>query len=98
MPPFSNSFNPSLSRIQVVVSAGDWSIDLTEDCNECGICVDHCFYDALQKAVLLSEKVTDGEKSMILGYAAGIKGDLEGQRGHYELLVRHRQAQNLSGR
>ena len=47
---YSGSFNPSVSRIQVIVSDADWSIDLGEDCNECGICVDHCFYGAMQKA------------------------------------------------
>ena len=44
------SFNPSLARIQVVVSDGDYSIVLTEDCNGCGICADHCLYDAVQKS------------------------------------------------
>jgi ferredoxin len=43
------SFNPSLARIRVVISDGDWSIVFTEDCNGCGICVDHCFYDTLRK-------------------------------------------------
>ncbi len=42
-------FNPSLARIQVDVSGLDCSIRFTEECNNCGICVDHCFYDALLK-------------------------------------------------
>ena len=46
---YSGSFNPAVSRIQVVVSEDDWSVDLDEDCNECGICADHCFYGALDK-------------------------------------------------
>ena len=44
------SFNPSLARIQVLISDDDYSIVLTEDCNGCGICADHCFYDAVQKS------------------------------------------------
>ena len=46
---YSESFNPSRSRIQLVVSEDDWSIELGEECNQCGICVDHCFYGAMQK-------------------------------------------------
>ena len=46
---YSRCFNPLASRIRIVVSDGDWSIDFTEDCNECGICVDHCFFGAVQK-------------------------------------------------
>jgi Fe-S-cluster-containing dehydrogenase component len=47
---YGKSFNPSLARIQVLISDEDWSIVLTEDCNGCGICADHCFYDAVQKS------------------------------------------------
>ena len=47
---FTGRFNPLLSRVQVVVSDADWSIEFNEDCNECGICVDHCFYGAMQKS------------------------------------------------
>lgn len=43
------SFTPSAARIRVIISDGDCSIVLNEDCNGCGICVDHCFYDAVQK-------------------------------------------------
>jgi NAD-dependent dihydropyrimidine dehydrogenase PreA subunit len=47
---YSKAFNPSSSRIQVVVSnSGECSIQFTGECNACGICVDHCFYDAVQK-------------------------------------------------
>jgi Fe-S-cluster-containing dehydrogenase component len=46
---FWKSFEPSRSRIQVTFSGADCSIHLGQDCNHCGVCVDHCFYDALQK-------------------------------------------------
>lgn len=46
----SKAFNPLLSRIQVFVSnSGECTIHFTDECNQCGICVDHCFYDAMQK-------------------------------------------------
>ena len=47
---FTGRVNPVVSRVQVVVSDADWSIEFHEDCNECGICVDHCFYGAMQKS------------------------------------------------
>lgn len=46
---FSKVFNPSLSRIRVTFSGADCSIYLTEECDGCGVCVDHCFFDAVQK-------------------------------------------------
>ena len=42
-------FNPSLSRILVEVSGVDCSIRFSDECNKCGICVDYCFYEALDK-------------------------------------------------
>ena len=47
---YCKSFNPALARIQILVSDADWSIVLTEDCNGCGICADHCLYDAVRKS------------------------------------------------
>jgi Fe-S-cluster-containing dehydrogenase component len=46
---YSEAFNPAVSRIRIVVSADDWSIGFTDECNDCAACVDHCFYDALQR-------------------------------------------------
>jgi Fe-S-cluster-containing dehydrogenase component len=46
---FSRIFNPSLSRIRVDFSGADCSIHLKEDCDGCGVCVDHCFFGAVQK-------------------------------------------------
>jgi Fe-S-cluster-containing hydrogenase component 2 len=46
---FSKTFDPSISRIQVVFSDADCVITLTEECNRCGVCVEHCFYDAITK-------------------------------------------------
>ncbi len=46
---YEKAFNPLLARIQIVVEGEDASIAFTEDCNQCGICVDQCFYGALSK-------------------------------------------------
>ena len=46
---FTKAFNPSEARMRVVVLGADCSIGFTEECNACGVCVDHCFYDALKK-------------------------------------------------
>jgi Fe-S-cluster-containing hydrogenase component 2 len=45
----TKAFNPSSSRIRVLMSSEDYRIDFTEDCVECGICADQCFYGALSK-------------------------------------------------
>ena len=47
---YTKAFNPSQARIRVVVSGADCSIHFTEECNECGVCVDQCFFNALEKA------------------------------------------------
>ncbi len=47
---FTKAFNPSRSRIRVMLSGADCVIELTEECNGCGVCVDHCLYDALRKS------------------------------------------------
>ena len=46
---YTKTFNPSAAFIHVVVSAAECTIDFQENCNECGICVEHCFYGALEK-------------------------------------------------
>jgi ferredoxin len=46
---FSRAFNPSRSRIQVIFSDVDCSIQFTQECNSCGVCADHCFYDVIHK-------------------------------------------------
>ena len=46
---YSGSFNPAASRIRIVVSEDDWLVEFAEDCNECAACVDHCFYEAIQR-------------------------------------------------
>ena len=46
---YNKAFNPRAAYIRVNVSAADCSIKFTQDCTECGVCVDHCFYDALRK-------------------------------------------------
>ena len=46
---YTRAFNPSAARIRVDVSGVDCSIRFTEKCNDCGVCVDYCFYGALEK-------------------------------------------------
>jgi Fe-S-cluster-containing dehydrogenase component len=53
---YTKVFNPSEARIQVVTSGADCSIHFTEACNECGVCVDHCFHGALHKIKREAEK------------------------------------------
>ena len=53
---YTKVFNPSQARIRVVISGADCSIRFEEDCNDCGICVDHCFFDALRKTKRESDK------------------------------------------
>jgi carbon-monoxide dehydrogenase iron sulfur subunit len=43
-------FNPSEAKIQVVFSHMGYTINFLTECDECGICVDHCFYGALKKS------------------------------------------------
>lgn len=45
----TKAFNPSVARIRVSMSGPQCTIHLTEDCVECGICADQCFYGALSK-------------------------------------------------
>jgi len=52
---YTRAFNPSAARIRVEVSEADGTIAFSEDCNQCGICVDHCFYQALEKKTLEAE-------------------------------------------
>ncbi len=53
---YTRVFNPSAARIRVDVSGVDCSIRFTEECNDCGICVDYCFYGALQKTQKEADK------------------------------------------
>ena len=46
---YTKAFNPSTARIRVIVLGADCSIHFTEECNECGVCADHCFHGALHK-------------------------------------------------
>jgi len=45
---WTERFNPAHSRILIrEISDNSYSIDFTDECNDCGICVSYCFYDAL---------------------------------------------------
>ena len=45
----SKQFNLSEARIKVVVSGADCIISFSDECSQCGICTDHCWYGALSK-------------------------------------------------
>jgi ferredoxin len=54
---YTKAFNPPpVAYIRVNVSGANCSITFTEDCTECGVCADHCFYGGLQKE--LKESMT----------------------------------------
>ncbi len=59
------------------------------------------FFEELAKSVALADKVSEGERHMILGQEAGIKGDQESQKEHYLKLVKlypnDERAHNLIG-
>jgi ferredoxin len=46
---YTQAFNAPAARIRVDISDTACAIHFTDECNACGICVDNCFYDALQK-------------------------------------------------
>lgn len=46
------------------------------------------FFENIDRAVALAEKVPAGERELILGWKAGGAGDLAGQRTHWETAVR----------
>lgn len=41
-------FNPDLANIRIAVTGLDVRISFADECRECGICVDHCLYGALE--------------------------------------------------
>jgi tetratricopeptide (TPR) repeat protein len=45
------------------------------------------FFDAMNRAVVVSGKVSEPERLMILGQDAGVKGDPAGQKAHYTRLL-----------
>ena len=53
---YTKAFNPSRARVRVVTRGADCSIRFEEDCNDCGICVDHCFFEALEQRRRESDK------------------------------------------
>lgn len=53
---YAKAFNPSKARLRVVTSGPDSLIQLEAECNQCGVCVDHCFFEALEKTKRETEK------------------------------------------
>lgn len=48
---YTKAFNPAWARIKVDLSTAEYTVSFTEECNDCGQCVDHCFYGALAKVI-----------------------------------------------
>ena len=46
---YTKAFNPSAAHIRVILKGKDCNISFTPECTGCGICADHCFYDALMR-------------------------------------------------
>lgn len=46
---YTKVFNPSQACILVDTSGINYAISFTEECRECGVCADQCFYGALEK-------------------------------------------------
>ena len=50
---FTQAFNPSKSRIEILRQPGkgkrEFRIDFREDCDQCGLCAKHCTYGALSR-------------------------------------------------
>lgn len=47
---YTKAFNPSQARIRVTVTGEDCAIGFSDDCTECGICADNCYFGALEKS------------------------------------------------
>ena len=43
------AFNPSQAHIKIDWSPLNTKIEFDSNCNECGICVNYCFYDCLMR-------------------------------------------------
>ena len=49
---YEKAYNPSKARIRIERLRAGSAIGFTEECNNCGICVDYCMYDALEKVFI----------------------------------------------
>jgi len=53
---YTKAYNPAKARIRVELSGVDCLISFTDECNECGVCADNCFFEALRKTPKDSER------------------------------------------
>ena len=53
---YTGAFNPVNAHLSVEILGKACSVRFTDDCRECGVCADNCFYDALQKRAKENEK------------------------------------------
>ncbi|MCP4763360.1 MAG: hypothetical protein GY870_16420 [archaeon] len=53
---YSGKFNPFSSWIRIEWIPGDSKITFMDECKDCGICSDHCFYGCLKKVNSGGEK------------------------------------------
>ncbi len=45
----TRTFRPSAAHVHVALRGADASIEFDDDCSDCGLCADQCFYGALEK-------------------------------------------------
>ncbi|RJR23796.1 MAG: hypothetical protein C4582_04860 [Desulfobacteraceae bacterium] len=46
---YTKLFAPVKAKIQITTKGDGFQIEFNDECRECGICADHCFYDAIEK-------------------------------------------------
>jgi predicted molibdopterin-dependent oxidoreductase YjgC len=46
----TGTFALHAARLQVLISDKGYTVRFSDDCNSCGVCSDHCLYDALLKS------------------------------------------------
>lgn len=46
---YDQRFSLAAARIRIVATETDMVVDFLDDCRQCGLCADNCFYGALVK-------------------------------------------------
>ena len=53
---YTRAFNPVKAHLCVEISGKACAVRFTDECRECGVCADNCFYDVLKKRPKENEK------------------------------------------